>query len=581
MKNEIVTSDWLLYEAGLKYNNSKNILQEAKVNTEFYEGNQWVGAKDTTLPKPMFNIIKRVGDYFVASLTSSPIKAFMTPLLFENFDKEVAAKSQNAELIDMVNAIDVANATLTKIYERNKFQDKIRDAVTRAAKTGDMAFHIKFNTNLKPYVYAPKSIYKGDIEIEVEDGVNIFFGNANIHEVEKQPYILVAGRDTVENLNKERKTKNGLEVERDDDTDNFIRHDYEVEADKEETNQATYIIKYFKKKDKNGNVKIYANKSTKNVVIYENMDTGLTRYPIAFGNWNRQTGCYHGKAMASGMIPNQIFINRMWAMWQYALQLNAFPKAIYNASRISQWSSAIGTAIPVNDNGEPNFNINNMAKYIEPPQMSTQVVQALNECMAQTKDMLGISDATLGNVNPTNTSAIVAIQKSAAVPLKNQQANLYEFVEDTTMIVLDMIANKYGIRDVAVDLKSVNMPNAVTQYDFSQLKDLALSLDISIGEGNYYDEIAQVQTLDNLLQMGQITLVQYLERVPDSIIPKRMELLKEVQTAAQMQMGMPTPPQVSGSIGGQISTNQTNEELLKAMQSQSGLQQLQTMQQMS
>ena len=203
MKNEIVTSDWLLYEAGLKYNNSKNILQEAKVNTEFYEGNQWVGAKDTTLPKPMFNIIKRVGDYFVASLTSSPIKAFMTPLLFENFDKEVAAKSQNAELIDMVNAIDVANATLTKIYERNKFQDKIRDAVTRAAKTGDMAFHIKFNTNLKPYVYAPKSIYKGDIEIEVEDGVNIFFGNANIHEVEKQPYILVAGRDTVENLNAE------------------------------------------------------------------------------------------------------------------------------------------------------------------------------------------------------------------------------------------------------------------------------------------------------------------------------------------------------------------------------------------
>ncbi len=577
--NEKMTKDWRLYVAGLDFNNAKNILSQAKINTEFYEGNQWLGAEDTTLPKPTFNVIKRVGSYFVASLTSSPIKANLTPLLYENFDKEIAQKSGSAELVDMVNALDIANATMNKVMERNNFQDKIRDAVTRACKTGDMVFHFKFNTSLKPYVYAPKSKYEGDIEIEVEDGTNVFFGDANVHDVEKQPYIIISGRDTVERLRKEMKSKANVEdIKRDDDTQNFIRHEFEINADEDETNKATYIIKYYKKKNKDGNITVHASKSTKEVEIYKDLDTGLTLYPIAFGNWDKQSGCYHGRALCTGLISNQIFINRMWAMWMYSLQLNAFPKAIYNASRISQWSSKIGTAIPVNDNGEPNFDINNMAKYIEPPQMSTQIVQALNECMAQTKDMLGISDATLGNVNPTNTSAIVAIQKSSAVPLKNQQANLYKFVEDSVLIMLDMIASKYGIRDVAVDLKTAMNGNIVTQYDFTKLKDLALSLDISIGEGNYYDEIAQQQTLDNLLMQGQITLQQYLERVSDSIIPKRQELLKEVQAMAGM---IPSVPQVTGSMGGQIATSDSDEQIIKAMQSQSNAEQLQTMQQMS
>lgn len=589
MSNEEKTKDWLLYESGLKYNNSRNILEQAKINTEFYEGNQWLGAEDTTLPKPTFNILKRVGSYFVASLTSSPIKINLTPLLYENFDKNVARKSGSQDLMDMSNVIDIANATLIKVMERNNFQDKARDALTRSVKTGDMVFHFRFDTKIKPYVYAPNHKYEGDIVIDVIDGTNVFFGDANVHDTESQPYIIIAGRDTVEHLKSERKNKSAIDkdVLRDDDTQNFIRHEEEIDADTDETNKATYIIKYYKKKNKNGELKVYANKCTKTAVIYEGLETGLTLYPVAFGNWEVISGCYHGRGLCTGLLPNQIFINRMWAMMMYSLQLNAFPKAIYNASRISQWSSKIGTAVPVNDNGEANFDIRNMATYIEPPQMSTQIVQALNECMAQTKDMLGISDATLGNVNPTNTSAIVAIQKSAAVPLKNQQANLYKFVEDSAKIMLDMIANKYGIRDVVVDMKTLN-DNVIpsTTFNFEKLKDLALSLDISIGEGNYYDEIAQQQALDNLLTMGQITFKQYLERVSDSVFPKRQELLKEViEQEKQAKLGlenpMPTAPEVTGAMANKgLATTPSDEEILKAMQSQSSEEQMQSMQQM-
>ena len=151
------------------------------------------------------------------------------------------------------------------------------------------------------------------------------------------------------------------------------------------------------------------------------------------------------------------------------------------------------------------------------------------------------------------------------------------------MIILDMIASKYGIRDVCVDMKTLQAGNVITLYDFSKLKDLALSLNIDIGQGNYYDEIAQLQTVDNLLMQGQITLRQYLERIPDSVLPKRTELLKEIeQQEALAEMGMmgampPSVPEVTGSKGGRISQGYSADQLIQNMQSQDQNEQIDTL----
>jgi hypothetical protein len=44
---------------------------------------------------------------------------------------------------------------------------------------------------------------------------------------------------------------------------------------------------------------------------------------------------------------------------------------------------------------------------------------------------------------------------------------------------------------------------------------------------------------------------------------------------------IPSVPQVTGSMGGQIATSDSDEQIIKAMQSQSGAEQMQSMQQMS
>ena len=76
-EEEKMTRAWRYYEQGRSYNNRLTPNQYNLVNTniEFFSGNQWLHLAQTPammkLPKPQFNIIKRVVSLFVASLTSS------------------------------------------------------------------------------------------------------------------------------------------------------------------------------------------------------------------------------------------------------------------------------------------------------------------------------------------------------------------------------------------------------------------------------------------------------------------------------------------------------------------------------
>ena len=82
------TKVWEYYEAGRAYNNSLNPNQYRLVNTnvEFFAGNQWLHLPETPamsrLPKPTFNVIKRVASLFVASLTSSASTISFEPLAY-------------------------------------------------------------------------------------------------------------------------------------------------------------------------------------------------------------------------------------------------------------------------------------------------------------------------------------------------------------------------------------------------------------------------------------------------------------------------------------------------------------------
>ena len=165
----------------------------------------------------------------------------------------------------------------------------------------------------------------------------------------------------------------------------------------------------------------------------------------------------------------------------------------------------------------------------------------------------------MGNVKPDNTSALMVMQTNAEVPLENIRAGLYEWVEDIGAILLDMMGTYYGKRpivrdrtfeepviDPATGIPKVNQLNGqmemkrVTrrvseEFDFSQFKHLWMNIRADVGATSQFSEIAMVQTLDNLRANGTLDVIQYLERIPDKLIPKRAELIEELKTRMGMQ----------------------------------------------
>lgn len=435
---------------------------------------------------------------------------------------EYRPQTNDVVMQQKVKNTDLANAEIKNVLENVKFDSKSRTLLGDGFDTGDWCLHWYFDNDERPFKQYRKNI-KGIIKCEIIDSTNVMFGNPNTRQVEKQPYIILVGRDLVENLKEEAK-KNGNKdvslIKGDSDTQYQMGDNGKIENDAKGFEKALYIIKYYKKDGK-----IYANKSVKGQYIYKEKDTGLSFYPITFNNWEEVKGSYHGRAETTGIIPNQIAINKMFAMVIYHLMLTAFPTGVYDADRIEGWTNEIGAQIPVtNLQGD---SIRNIAGYLEPAPMSSQIIDAIQLAIQYTKETLGVGDASLGNVTMNNATAIIAIQKSAAVPLENVKAAFYEFVEDCGRVIIDMMGTYYGIRPVVVT--GPNNERTVEDFDFSTLKDMWLSIKIDVGNASYFSEVASVQTLDNLLNNGFIEFIEYLKRIPDEIIPNKQELINSIE----------------------------------------------------
>lgn len=498
------------------YGDEKNYYDVIDANIAFASGDQWRNVVADGLPKPVFNIIKRVKQFKIASLKADNITISIQPMEYRPQTNDIAMQQK-------VKDTDLANAEIKNVLENIKFDAKSRTLLSDGFDTGDWCLHFYFDMDEQPFKQTNPDV-KGLIKAEIIDSTNVLFGNPNTRQVEKQPYIILVGRDLVKNLQEEAKNnKQGGTVDRikgDSETKYQMGDNGKVENDAEGYEKALYIIKYYKKKGK-----IYANKSVKGAYIYKDKEMGLSYYPIAFNNWEEVKGSYHGRAETTGIIPNQIAINKMFAMVIYHLMLTAFPTAVYDADRIEGWTNEIGAQIPVSNlQGD---SIRNIAGYLEPATMSSQIMSAIELAMQYTKETLGVGDASLGNVTMNNATAIIAIQKSAAVPLENVKAAFYEFVEDCGKIIIDMMATNYGIRPVVVT--GPNNERTVEDFNFDTLKDMWLHIKIDVGNSSYFSEVASVQTLDNLLNNGMIEFVEYLKRIPDEIIPNKQELITSIE----------------------------------------------------
>ena len=381
-----MTEDWDKYEKGKQYNNSlsPNYYATVDTNIDFFTGNQWKNVQSNGQPTPVFNIIKRCITFFVASIMSSKTTIQFEPLIYAD---EIEGQELDESITEHKHASEIATAEVKNLFEKFKMDDKFRKALFKSAIYGDVAGHFWWEKSKKPYGGNGKfKDIKGEICFELIDGTQIYLGNANNPEIsnDTQPYIIISGRDTVENLKIEAKSYQNDKKNKAKDTNidgittDSINQDQagdmgKIEIKGDKYGKATYIIIYTYDTDTET---IHVSKCTENVYMYKDIDTELTRYPVAWMNWEEQANTYHGRAISTGIIPNQIFINKMFAMVMYHLMNSAFPKVIYNADKVSPWTNEIAGAIGVKDLAQ-NEGIGNVAQYLNPAQMSGDIIRVI------------------------------------------------------------------------------------------------------------------------------------------------------------------------------------------------------------
>lgn len=514
-----LTDVWKLKTDGESYNSEIEYYSMVNENDAYIRGDQWRGVNAGGLPTPVFNIIKRVRDYKVSSIMSQKIKGQYS---IEN----IASNTQDLQEQELLRLIDILNNYTEIKWEKEKMDSKIRDCLMDGFATGDFCIYTYWDA----YKETGQDV-KGDFCCEVIDGANVMFGNVNNRDVEKQPYIILLGREMVKTLQEEAK-RNGIskdkydKIHADEDTEYTVGEFGKKELNKtSENGKCTYAIKLWKE-----NGKVFFTKSTKYCEIRTKVDMLIKRYPVAFGNWERVKNSYHGRAECSGMLPNQRYINKQFAMLMTWMMFNALGKVAYDSTRIPSWSNQIGVAVPVNGD------ITGAIQQIPAGNFNNGVLELVNLAMKETMNALGVNDVVLGDIKPDNTSAIIAVQKQSAVPLENVQANLYQFIEDLFLIWGEFIIAMYTADRMLP--QRVDEQTTYESFNSTMLQDKLLNVKVDVGASSYWSEISSMQTLDALLKGNYISMIQYLERIPNGILPKKSELIQELKQQIEQQQLM-------------------------------------------
>lgn len=532
---------WKRFEKSYGFNEQIGLYDQVTVNENFFIGNQWEGVESNGLPTPTYNMFKRVINFQVSTITSDNLTLRARPM----------PSTSKMTMKELERIAEIVSQQFAAILKRNRIVAKNREFLRNAAVTGDGCMHFYFD----PTIDNGQDV-KGEIVAEIIDNLRVMFGNPNCRDVQRQPFIIIYRREMVDEVRYKAEQYKEAGLCKIDDIDSIkpdsdkFQNKYDSFAD----DKVTVVTYYFKNRDTGT---VWCIEATEQGILREAYDTEYTLYPLIWINWDYIRDCYHGQAMVTGLLANQKFINKMFALVGISLLTTAFPKIIYDQNRIRRWDGSVGTAVGVQGN------VTDVAKVLDGASISPQIAQFIELSFDKTHSLLGASDVAMGDSRPDNTSAIIALQRAANTPMELTKQNDHQCLEDAGRIFIDIMSVKYGTRmvEVAMDMDEVGeqplgmqLPQQTfTQpFDFSILKKIPLTIEQEVGASSYWSEMASMQTLDNLLMNNLITPEQYIERLPDGYISKKQELLADFRAART---------QIPGSAGTNLSVESTSENM--------------------
>ena len=525
MNNEdqkLKTDIWQKFEKSKEYEDKKRLLQRTERNWNFFVGNQWKGLNSFGEELPVLNFIKTIVQYKISSVAQNAMTAYYSDM------------EMRPEVAEVYKAL---NLYWRQCWEKSKMNEMCWRMLKSAAIQGDSYFYWHDGNTLEPPQIIPNT--------------SIHFADENIDNIQEQPYIIIEERWSLDEVKKYAK-ENGVSEE----DLKLINSDNETERqlyNKDEVTDKVTVLLYM---TRNENGVVETGRSTETVIIEPleakvnqngvgEIKGNLTVYPVINYVWEALPNTARGVGEVEMLIPNQLELNKTLARRSMAVKMAAYPRLAYDATAVGNPEDLDKVGAPIAVQGGSAQSINQMIAYLNPANISSDALQLSNDLLQTTKDLAGASDYALGNINPEQASgtAIIAVRDQSQVPLNEQVSRFKQFVEDVSLLWVDLwiVFNSDGITFEYEDENGMKIPVTLSQEDLEGLKPTVM---IDVSPDNQWTKLAEQQSLDTLLQLGQITLEEYVECTPDnSSVPKGklhqvMNKRKAQQAAMEQQMMM-------------------------------------------
>ena len=499
-----ITKAWSEYEAGKEYKRRIGLYETVRRNERFYRGDQWRGSEGIDLPKPVFNIIKRVTDYLVCSVATGNYALAYT-------DENLPFCSSESERKMIKRALEVMTKNARYRWERCKMDSMVYGLLLDAAISGDGVVYCYWDSSA-----SGDREFSGDIGAQRINNIELFVSDVNDPDIQSQDYVMLAGRESVDKLRAEAK-ENGVSeklisriIADEDYSEGYEQGELDSGCGK-----ATCLIKFHREAGK-----VVFEKCTKECII-KRVETNCRLYPVALFNWMPTKNSFHGTSPVSQMVPNQKFINRAYAMVMKHMTDTAFSKVVYDKSRIPEWSNEVGEAIAV----VGATNVSDAVSVVGVGKMQDNYLELIENAVSTTKEMMGATETALGNIVPTNTSAILALKETSRMTLEQITASLSKCIEDIANIWADMMCAYYS-KDRLIPYGE-NDDVVSDKIDFDSLCKSLIRAKVEVGEATSYSASTALTILDKLLDGGYIGAKEYVEHLPDGFVLDKDMLVEE------------------------------------------------------
>ena len=502
------TEIWTLYQEGKNYCYEIGMYADTDKNYRFYNGDQWAGLKVKGIEPVQLNFIKPIVKYKVGTINSNLYAINYSSENFENQDfRKVAEKT-----------CEMLNKKAGKVWETDSLDLKVRKVSKDSAINDEGIIYVDYDT-------------ENQIPInEVISKNDIYFGNENDSNIQRQPYILITRRmPVIEARNiaeAEGVSKSDLDLIV-GDTDYFEQAGYSAKLEKDD--MCTIVTKMYKE-----NGTIHFSKASRYLEIKKDTNSGLTLYPIAHMPWEEKEGSARGEGEVRYLIPNQIEVNKTLMRRLLTVKQTAYPQKVVNTEKIMNPDAVneVGGVLKTKG-GMSVEDVRNIFATIPPSQMSPDVEKVQNELIQATRELAGAGDIATGDINPESASgkAILAVQQASQQPLVDQLNTLKGFIEDLARIWLDMfiVYSEEGLtlEDTETNQETGEEVTQLVTVPQTVMQELQATVKVDVTPKGAFDKYAQEVSLENLLKEGYFNIQRLSELKTytdllddDSVMPK-------------------------------------------------------------